>query len=88
MDKQKHNKFSKKCLLKLRHGQYMGNAKKQLFFGKEAFLSITCPICNPPDPDTWLHVLLECKQHHIHATGRSLHCQVENHVRTKKNYFF
>ena len=57
----------KACLLKLRHGQYIGNARKQLFFGRETFLSITCPICNSLDPDTWLHVLLKCKQHHIHA---------------------
>ena len=57
----------KTCLLKLRHGQYMGNARKQLFFGREAFPSITCSICNSTDPDTWLHVLLKCKQQHIHA---------------------
>jgi hypothetical protein len=24
----------------------------------------------------------------FHPSGRSLHCQVENHVRTKKIYFF
>ena len=36
----------KTYLLKLRHGQYMGNATKQLFFGREAFLSISCSICN------------------------------------------
>ena len=24
----------------------------------------------------------------VHITGRSLHCQVENHVQTKKIYFF
>ena len=49
--------FQKTCLLKLRHGQYMGNARKQLFFGREAFPSITCSICDSIDPDTWLHVL-------------------------------
>ena len=27
----------KPCLLKLRHGQYIGNARKQLFFGREAY---------------------------------------------------
>ena len=27
----------KTCILKLRHGQYMGNAKKQLFSGRVAF---------------------------------------------------
>ena len=41
----------KACLLKLKHGQYMGNARKQLFFGKEAFLSITCLIYK--DGDSW-----------------------------------
>ena len=44
--------FQKICLLKLRHGQYMGNAKKQLFFGREAFPSITCSIYDSIDPDT------------------------------------
>jgi len=45
----------------------MGNARKQLFFGIERFPSITCSICNSNDVDTWLHVLLKCNQHHIHA---------------------
>ena len=57
----------KTCLLKLQHGQYMGNARKQLFFGREAFPSITCSIYDSIDPNTWLHVLLKCRQHHIHA---------------------
>ena len=57
----------KTCLLKLRHGQYMGNARKQLFFGRETYPSITCSICNSLEPDTWLHVLLNCRQSHIHA---------------------
>ena len=63
----------KTCLLKLRHGQYMGNARKQLFFGREVFSSITCPICDSTDPDTWLHVFLKCKQHHIHALRTKRH---------------
>ena len=57
----------KTCLLKLRHGQNMGTARIKLFFGREGFPSITCPICNSSNLDTWLHVLLKCKQHHIHA---------------------
>ena len=57
----------KTCLLKFRTGQYMGHARKQLFFGIEAYPSITCPICNSTDPDTWFHVLLKCQQQHIHA---------------------
>ena len=54
----------------------MGNAKKQTLFGREAFPSITCPICNSPNPDTWLHVLLKCKQHHIHALRTKRHNKV------------
>ena len=54
-------------ILKFRTGQYMGNARKQLFFGRERFPSITCPICNSTDADTWLHVLLICTHDHIHA---------------------
>ena len=57
----------KTCLLKLRYRQYMGNARKQLFFGRETHPSITCSICNSLEPDTWLHVLLKCRQNHIHA---------------------
>ena len=51
----------------------MGNVRKWPFFGREAILPITCPICNSPDPDTWLHVLLKCKQHHIHALQTKRH---------------
>ena len=63
----------KTCLLKLRHGQYMGNARKQLFFGREIYPSITCSICNSLEPDTWLHVLLNCRQSHIHALRTKRH---------------
>ena len=45
----------------------MGHARKQLFFGREAYPSNTCPICNSSYAYTWLHVLLKCKQQHIHA---------------------
>ena len=54
-------------ILKFRTGQYMGNARKQLFFGRERFPSITCSICNFTDADIWLHVLLKCNHHYIHA---------------------
>ena len=37
------------------------------FFGKEVYSSITCSICNSLEPDAWIHVLLSCKQSHIHA---------------------
>ena len=42
----------KTCLLKPQYGQYMGNSRKQLFFGREAYPSITCSICNSLEPDT------------------------------------
>ena len=54
-------------ILKFRTCQYMGNARKKLFFGRERFLSIICSICNSVDADTWLHLLLKCTHHHIHA---------------------
>jgi hypothetical protein len=63
----------KTCLIKFRTGQYMGHARKQLFFGRTAYPSHTCPICNSVEADTWLHVLLKCKQQHIHALITNRH---------------
>jgi hypothetical protein len=63
----------KTCLVKFRTGQYMGHARKQLFFGRAAYPSHTCPICNSVEADTWLHVLLKCKQQHIHALITNRH---------------
>jgi hypothetical protein len=57
----------KTCLLKFRYNQYMGNARKQLFFTPTLYPSITCPICPSLDPDTWKHLLLSCTHPHIHA---------------------
>ena len=54
----------------------MGNARKQLFFGREIYPSITCSICNSLEPDTWLHVLLNCRQSHIHALRTKRHNKV------------
>ena len=51
----------------------MANARKQLFFGREAYPSITCSICNSLKPDTWLHVLLNCKQSYIYALCTKRH---------------
>ena len=51
----------------------MGNARKQLFFGREIYPSITCSICNSLEPDTWLHVFLNCRQSHIHALRTKRH---------------
>ena len=53
---------------------YMGQAKKQTFFGRQIFPTITCLICNSYNFDTWLHVLLTCRQQHIH----SLHVKRHN----------
>lgn len=63
----------KTCILKFRTGQYMGNARKQLFFGIAQFPSSTCSICTTSDPDTWLHVLLKCTHPHIHALRTKRH---------------
>ena len=63
----------KTCLVKFRTGQYMGHAKKQLLFGRTAYPSHTCPICNSLEAYTWLHVLLKCKQQHIHALITNRH---------------
>jgi hypothetical protein len=57
-----------------RNLSYMGQARKQTFFGRQRFPIITCPICNSYEPDTWLHVLLTCRQQHIH----SLHVKRHN----------
>jgi ribonuclease HI len=55
------------CILKFRYNQYMGNARKQLFFGPTLFPQITYSLCNSTEPDTWKHVLLSCTQQHLHA---------------------
>jgi hypothetical protein len=50
------------CILKFRYNQYMGNVRKQLFFGPTLHPNITCTICNSPELDTWKHVLLSSTQ--------------------------
>jgi hypothetical protein len=82
----------KTCLIKLCTGQYMGHARKQLFFGKEAFPSRTCPICNSTNADTWIHVLLKWKQQHIHALITKRHNKAVWEIRkltlsTRSTYF-
>ena len=59
----------------------MGHARKQLFFGREAYASNTCPVCNSLDAETWLHVLLECKQQHIHTLITKRHNKVVWEIR-------
>ena len=66
----------KTCLLKFRNGQYMGHARKQLFFGREAYPSKTCHVCISLEVDTWLHVLLKCKQQHMHALITKKHNKI------------
>ena len=61
MDKQKT------CLIEFQIGQYMGHVQKQQFFNREVYPYKICPICNSSHADTWLHVLLKCKQQHNHA---------------------
>ena len=54
----------------------MGHAHKQLLFYREVYPSKTCPIYNSSDAGTWLHVLLKCKQQHIHALLTKRHNKV------------
>ena len=55
-----------KQLLKFRTNQYMGNARKHLFWPLR-YPTITCPLCNTNSVDTWPHVLLSCPHPHLHA---------------------
>ena len=48
---------------------------KATIFGREAYPSITCFICNSLEPDTWLHVLLNCNQNHLHVVRIKRHNQ-------------
>ena len=61
------------CFLTLRHGQYMGNGRKELFLDREMYRSITCCMCNSVEPQTLLHVLLNCRASRIHDLGRERH---------------
>jgi ribonuclease HI len=90
IDKELSNEFwenpevtdkQKSCLIKFRTGTYMGNARKQLFFGRQTYPSITYPICNSYEPDTWLHVLLKCKQQHIHSLHVKRHNKAVREIR-------
>ena len=51
----------------------MDNARKQLFFSRETYSSITCSICYSLEPDMWFHILLNCRQSHIHALRTKRH---------------
>jgi len=67
-----------KQLLKLRTNQYMGNARKQLFFGNIRFLNINCTLCTLNEVDTWKHVLLTCTEQHIHTLHINRHNKAVN----------
>jgi hypothetical protein len=55
----------------------MGNTRKQLYFRRQRYPTITCPICNSYEPDTWLHVLLTCRHQHIHSLHVKRHNKAE-----------
>ena len=67
--------------MKFRTGTYMGNARKEMFFGRQRYPFITCPICNSCEPDTWLHVLLTCKQQLIHSLRVKRHNKAVGEIR-------
>ena len=90
IDKELSNEFwenpsitnkQKSCLIKFRTGTYMGNARKQMFYGRQRYPSITCPICNSCELDTWLRVLLTCKQQHIHSLRVKRHNKAVGEIR-------
>ena len=45
----------------------MGNARKQLFFGEKPTPQSHALYAILLEPNTWLHVLLNCRQSHVHA---------------------
>jgi hypothetical protein len=67
-------------LLKFRYGQYMGNARKHLFWS-ELHPNINCSVCRMTQPDTWLHILLCCTEPHIHKLRINTHNKAVQEVR-------
>jgi hypothetical protein len=67
-------------LLKFRYGQYMGNARKHLFWN-ELFPNINCSLCRMIQPDTWLHILLCYKEPHIHKLRINRHNKAIHEIR-------
>jgi hypothetical protein len=71
-------------LLKFQYNQYkqyIGNARKQLFFGLEQYSNITCPICPTIQPNTWLYILLYCTEPHIHTLRTNRHNKIVQIIR-------
>jgi ribonuclease HI len=64
-----------KQLIKFRTNQYMGNARKHLFWPLR-YPNITCSLCSTNEVDTWPHVLLKCPQPHLHALRIKRHNKV------------
>ena len=58
--------------LKFRYGQYMGNARKHLFWS-ELFPNINYSLCRMTQPDTWLHILQCYTEPHIHKLRVNRH---------------
>ena len=56
--------------------QYMGHARKQLFFGREAYPLKTYPMCNSSGANPQLDVQIKCKQQQIHALITKRHNKV------------
>jgi hypothetical protein len=79
-------------LLKFRYGQYIGNARKHLFWN-ELFPNINCSLCRMTQPNTWLHILLCCTEPHIHKLRINRHNKTVHEIRkllisnTKSHYF-
>jgi hypothetical protein len=67
-------------LLKFRYGQYMGNARKHLFWS-ELYPNINCSLCRMIQPDTWLHILLCCTEPHIHKLRINRHNKAVHEIR-------
>ena len=71
----------KTCPIKFRTWQYLGHAQKQFFFGITTYPLRTCPMCNSLYVDSWLHILLKCKQQHIHELTTKRHNKVVWEIR-------
>ena len=69
------------CLMTVRHGQYMDNGRKQLVLDTKLYHSLTCSICNSVEPQTSLHVRLNCRESYIHDLHRERHNKVVSVVR-------
>jgi hypothetical protein len=52
-------------LLKFRTGQYMGNARKHIFY-PNLFQNANYTLCHTQSIDTWPHLLLACPEPNIH----------------------